>query len=680
MYAQSSSLRIENLEVCMDEKLGTGQSADVFKGIATFVVDAKQRRNYESASASSLDEPKFRRKIPVAVKVFNHLPGSAEMRDEFYRTRMICDLVPQGVVRTHAIAAHPDDEVKTCIVMELMDHTMHDERTKRGFDPVSALPRTLFHFAQVAETLHEIHETAGVVVLDIKPKNILIDKLGTSAKIADFGVSQAVRGIETNTGLTTRDAGVATAGTPPYFSPEQAGASDPNDESKGQKRAMKVTKQSDIWNIGASLLEMLTGRDPWSEHTIYAIRNRLQVGRKHPEIDLSKSFPDKLRNRLEALLERCFAPIPKDRYTALELGVELRELWRMSVAVGDAGNTVPVVPRPVMQQGPVLTMLAAFLAVVVAVILAPNFAANHVTVNNAASFPEPTLVARERDLLYKACAANATAAEKRNEEQNAALDVALTTVDQAQRENEVLAEQMRVQTATHNIAHARCWKQANETKSNHADQQRLLEETLSELASEQKQHNATLAERDAAAEQAVAALRSELEAAAAVNAQQAEAAATAALKEAAAQAKAAEKTRMEQEKQKAAAAAACADAERKKLREARLQVETMKAQLDKQKKEIEVHIARELRLVREEGRRIAKKTWSERSIGKSCNEGRIFHGIGVGLSECKTLCENQPGCTGIFGALNIGDRCCWTCTNTRWTTAKHRVYRLYKYE
>ena len=186
----------------------------------------------------------------------------------------------------------------------------------------------------------------------------------------------------------------------------------------------------------------------------------------------------------------------------------------------------------------------------------------------------------------------------------------------------------------------------------------------------------------------MAALRSELEAAAAVNAQQAEAAATAALKEAAAQAKAAEKTRMEQEwrqrrlewSRRRLEAAAAADAERKKLREARLQVETMKAQLDKQKKEIEVHIARELRLVREEGRRIAKKTWSERSIGKSCNEGRIFHGIGVGLSECKTLCENQPGCTGIFGALNIGDRCCWTCTNTRWTTAKHRVYRLYKYE
>ena len=179
---------------------------------------------------------------------------------------MICDLVPHGVVRTYAVVAHPEDATKTCIVMELMHHTMHDERTHPdhiqdgpnypAFDPALALSRTLGHFAQVAEALHAIHEIAGVVVLDIKPKNILIDKFG-NALIADFGVSHAVRKIESTIAASVRDVSVG-AGTPPYFSPEQRGIKD-----RKTKKIVKASFASDIWNVGASLLEMFSGDAPW---------------------------------------------------------------------------------------------------------------------------------------------------------------------------------------------------------------------------------------------------------------------------------------------------------------------------------------------------------------------------------------------------------------------------------
>lgn len=146
---------------------------------------------------------------------------------------------------------------------------------------------------QFAWGLHAAH-VCGLVHQDVKPANVLLTSDGI-AKVSDFGLSRV-------TSISGSDAPlVASTGmTLAYASPEQANGA-------------RLSRHTDIWSWGVSLLEMLVGEVSW--HSGVAVADSL-------ESILEESDPDReLRERLTpeivGVLRRCFEQVPHERWNSL---------------------------------------------------------------------------------------------------------------------------------------------------------------------------------------------------------------------------------------------------------------------------------------------------------------------------------------------------------------------------
>jgi serine/threonine protein kinase/tetratricopeptide (TPR) repeat protein len=111
-------------------------------------------------------------------------------------------------------------------------------------------------FVSVCAAVQHAHQK-GVIHRDLKPSNVLVSRHDTAAvvKVIDFGVAKALGQELTDKTLFT---GVAQMiGTPLYMSPEQAGMS-----------GLDVDTRSDIYSLGVLLYELLTGATPFDKERL----------------------------------------------------------------------------------------------------------------------------------------------------------------------------------------------------------------------------------------------------------------------------------------------------------------------------------------------------------------------------------------------------------------------------
>jgi tetratricopeptide (TPR) repeat protein len=111
-------------------------------------------------------------------------------------------------------------------------------------------PERLELFVSVCQAVQHAHQK-GIIHRDLKPANVLVTKVDgrPAPKVIDFGVAKATE--QKLTDLSFSDVG-AIVGTPAYMSPEQAGPS-----------AMDIDTRTDIYALGVILYELLTGSPPF---------------------------------------------------------------------------------------------------------------------------------------------------------------------------------------------------------------------------------------------------------------------------------------------------------------------------------------------------------------------------------------------------------------------------------
>jgi serine/threonine protein kinase/WD40 repeat protein len=141
---------------------------------------------------------------------------------------------------------------------------------------------------QAAEGLAYAHER-GVVHRDIKPSNLLLDSAGV-VWVADFGL--AFR--QDDPSLTTDG---AVLGTPRYMSPEQA-------------RAQKTDPRTDVYSLGVTLYELLTGSVAFPGETPAEVIQRVLTHVPPRPRELNRSIP----RDLETVVLKAMARRPEDRY------------------------------------------------------------------------------------------------------------------------------------------------------------------------------------------------------------------------------------------------------------------------------------------------------------------------------------------------------------------------------
>ncbi len=151
----------------------------------------------------------------------------------------------------------------------------------RDADGVQSVEQMLPLMIQVADALREAHK-AGLVHRDIKPSNIMVDPAGR-AKVADFGIARV---LQANTQLTSNGQFL---GTPQYMSPEQC---------EGEE----VDGRSDIYSLGVTFYEMLTGHSPYEADTPASILVKITKGELRSIRDVAPSIARPVASAIERML------------------------------------------------------------------------------------------------------------------------------------------------------------------------------------------------------------------------------------------------------------------------------------------------------------------------------------------------------------------------------------------
>jgi len=232
-------------------------------------------------------------------------PSATNAWRRFLReARLTAQLDHPGIVAVYELARRADGTL-FCSQKLIRGETL--KARLAGCRSLQQRLELLSHLIDTCQALAYAH-SRGVIHRDLKPSNIMIGAFGETV-VLDWGLAKKRGEVDdpeaaippSEPDLTVH--GVA-LGTPAYMSPEQA---------RGELR--EIDERSDVFNLGAILYEVLTGRTPFAGATSHELMDQAISGRFPPVSAVCPEAPVELA----AVCEHALSPDPRDRYPNAEV-------------------------------------------------------------------------------------------------------------------------------------------------------------------------------------------------------------------------------------------------------------------------------------------------------------------------------------------------------------------------
>jgi serine/threonine protein kinase/Tfp pilus assembly protein PilF len=218
-------------------------------------------------------------------------------------TKRCLELTHPHIVRIHDFV---HDDRSGCISMEYVDgetlSNLRAEKEQKVFEPHEVAG----WIGQLCDALDYAHNRARVIHRDLKPSNLMLNKRG-DLKITDFGIA---RSLADSASRLTADQG--RSGTLVYMSPQQLSGE-------------RGTHLDDIYSLGATIYELLTGKPPFYSGNIdrqICERVAPSMTERRKELDIEPALVPPV---WEDVVAACLAKDPSRRpHSAAEVAQRLQ--------------------------------------------------------------------------------------------------------------------------------------------------------------------------------------------------------------------------------------------------------------------------------------------------------------------------------------------------------------------
>lgn len=218
---------------------------------------------------------------------------------------------------------YEENDAGCFLIMEYVDGIPLDEYIIKESGPI-ATENAIKIFSGMLKGFAYAHKKK-IVHRDVKPSNIIISKDFKTVKILDFGIAKI---LDDNNRNLTKDG--TQMGTVYYMSPEQV-------------RGEALDKLSDIYSLGVTLFQMLTGINPYAKYNT-ELDIYLEITKEPlPNVQSIYQFASQ---ELNAIIQKATQKDKKDRFRTCEEFLEaINQLGNPTSSFGE--TTITTTPTPV---------------------------------------------------------------------------------------------------------------------------------------------------------------------------------------------------------------------------------------------------------------------------------------------------------------------------------------------